>query len=243
MRITPTPTRAVGVAVAAAVATVAAVAAVHGSARAATSGAAGRVGFARHITNPYLPYRPGSTWVYAGVKDGVTQTDVVHVTDRTRMIDGVRCTSITDVATHGARVLERTIDWYAQDRRGNVWYFGEATKAYGPAGQVDTSGSWLAGVHGARPGIVMTAHPAVGDAHRQEYWAGHAEDQYWLVDLGSRVSVPFGTFARAARTLEWSRLEPGVIDEKMYVRGVGVVQERAAEGPPEVARLVRFTHR
>src|SRR5690242_21248899 len=54
-------------------------------------------------------------------------------------------------------------------------------------GTVDTSGSWLAGVHGARPGIVMTAHPRVGDAHRQEYWRGHAEDQYWLVDLNQHV--------------------------------------------------------
>lgn len=201
---------------------------------------AGAGGFAPRITNPYLPYRVGSTWVYWGVKDGVSQVDVVRVLRRTRRIAGVRCTSISDVATHGTRVLEQTVDWYAQDRRGNVWYFGEATKAYGPGGQVDTSGSWLAGVHGARPGIVMTAHPAVGDAHRQEFWPGHAEDQYWLVDLGSAVTVPFGRFGHAARTLEWSRLEPGVIDEKMYVRGVGVVQERAAEGPAEVARLVGY---
>jgi hypothetical protein len=196
--------------------------------------------FVRIITNPYLPYRPGSVWVYKGVKDGTSQTDVVRVTHRTRMIDGVRCTSITDIATHGTRVLERTTDWYAQDRAGNVWYFGENTAAYGPGGQVDRSGSWLAGAHGARPGIVMTAHPRVGDAHRQEYWAGHAEDQYWLVALGQHVHVPLGSFTGAARTLEWSRLEPTVIDEKFYVPGVGVVRESAAAGPKEVASLVRF---
>lgn len=226
--------------IAAAVATAAG--AVPSAAPAAAVGAGDSGGFAARITNPYLPYRVGSTWTYVGVKDGVTQTDVVRVLHRTRLIAGVRCTSISDVATHGARVLERTIDWYAQDRHGNVWYFGEATTAYGPGGQVDTSGSWLAGAHGARRGIVMTARPAVGDAHRQEYWPGHAEDQYWLVDLRSRVRVPLGTYTNGVRTLEWSRLEPGVIDEKMYVRGIGVVQERAAEGPPEVARLVSFVH-
>jgi hypothetical protein len=196
--------------------------------------------FVPEITNPYLPYRPGNVWVYRGVKDGVSQKDVVRVTHRTRLIMGVRCTAITDVATHGARPLERTTDWYAQDRAGNVWYFGEATAAYGANGTVDRSGSWLAGVHGARPGIVMTAHPRVGDAHRQEYWPGHAEDQYWLVALGQRVHVPAGSYAGAARTLEWSRLEPTVIDEKFYVRGVGVVRETAAQGPPEVASLVRM---
>lgn len=196
--------------------------------------------FVPTITNPYLPYRPGSKWVYRGIKDGVTQTDRVIVTHRTRVIDGIRATAVTDVATHGSRVLERTTDWYAQDSRGNVWYLGEATKAYGPNGTVDTSGSWLAGVHGARPGIVMTAHPRVGDAHRQEYWRGHAEDQYWLVDLNQHVKVPFVTTAHAALTMEWSRLEPGAIDQKYYVRGIGVVEELAARGPTEYSNLVSF---
>jgi hypothetical protein len=197
--------------------------------------------FVRSITNPYLPYRPGTVDVYSGVKDGKTQRDVVRVTRRTRRILGVTCTVVTDVASHGRTVLEQTTDWYAQDVHGNVWYFGEATRARNPDGTYDTSGSWLAGAHGARPGIVMTADPRVGDAHRQEYWAGHAEDQYWLVDLTSSVRVPRGTFPHAARTLEWSRLEPGVIDEKFYVRGIGVVKELAASGPAEVARLTRFT--
>ena len=69
--------------------------------------------------------------------------------------------------------------------------------------------------------------------YRQEYLAGQAEDQYWLVDLNQHVSVPFGAFRHAALTLEWSRLEPNVIDRKQYVRGIGVVSERAAQGPPE----------
>ena len=161
--------------------------------------------FVRTITNPYLPYRPGSVWVYTGVKDGQSQRDVVRVTHRTRMIMGVKTTAVSDIATHGGKVLEATTDWYAQDEQGNVWYFGEATKARNPDGTFDTSGSWLAGVHGARPGIMMTAHPAVGDAHRQEFWRGQAEDQYWLVELGAGVTVPAGAFTDAARTIEWSR--------------------------------------
>jgi hypothetical protein len=197
--------------------------------------------FVRHITNPYLPWRPGSVWVYRGLKDGQTQRDVVKVLTRTKTILGVRATVVSDVATHNGTVLERTEDWYAQDRAGNVWYLGESTAAY-EGGTVDTSGSWQAGVDGAVPGIVMTADPQVGDTHRQEYWRGEAEDQYWLVDLRQHVSVPFGTFSRAALTLEWTRLEPGGIDRKYYVRGIGVVKEVAAQGPKETANLVRFTH-
>ena len=97
-------------------------------------------------------------------------------------------------------------------------------------------------MHGAKPGIVMTNHPAVGDAHRQEYWRGHAEDQYWLVDLSQTIKVPFVTSHHAALTLEWSRLEPTVIDQKYYVRGIGVVRELAAKGPTEYANLIHYTH-
>jgi hypothetical protein len=212
---------------------------------AATSSRSGAVidpkDFVRHITNPYLPWRPGSVWVYRGIKDGQTQRDVVKVLSRTKTILGVKATVVSDVATHNGRVLERTEDWYAQDRDGNVWYLGERTAAF-EDGTVDTSGSWESGVGGAVPGIVMTANPQVGDTHRQEYWAGQAEDQYWLVDLGQHISVPFGRFTHAALTLEWTRLEPGGIDRKYYVRGIGVVKEVAAQGPKETANLVRFTH-
>ena len=209
-----------------------------GASSAATPPAGG--GFVNRITNPYLPLTPGSRWVYAGVKDGQSQRDVVTVTHGTKRILGIDATVVTDVATHGSTVLERTTDWYAQDVHGNVWYLGERTAAF-ENGHVDHSGSWLAGVDGARPGIVMTAHPRVGDTHRQEYLKGEAEDQYWLVDLAQRVRTPFVTTSHAVLTLEWTRLEPGVIDRKYYVRGIGLVAELSAQGPQETARLVQHT--
>jgi hypothetical protein len=197
-------------------------------------------GFVSRITNPYMPLTPGSRWVYTGVKDGQSQRDVVTVTHGTKRILGIEATVVTDVATHGITVLERTTDWFAQDVHGNVWYLGEQTAAY-ENGQVDHSGSWQAGVDGARPGIVMTAHPQVGDTHRQEFLKGEAEDQYWLVDLAQRVRTPFVTTSHAVLTLEWTRLEPGVIDRKYYVRGIGLVAELSAQGQRETARLVHHT--
>ena len=176
-----------------------------GASSAATPPASG--GFVHRITNPYMPLTPGSRWVYIGVKDGQSQRDVVTVTHSTKRILGIDATVVTDVATHGSTVLERTTDWFAQDVHGNVWYLGERTAAY-ENGQVDHSGSWQAGVDGARPGIVMNAHPQVGDTHRQEYLKGEAEDQYWLVDLAQRVRTPYVTTSHAALTLEWTRLEP-----------------------------------
>src|SRR5437588_3650504 len=195
--------------------------------------------FVRHVTNPYYPLKPGTLLVYKGVRDGQTQKDRVAVTYRTRVIEGVRTTVERDVATHHARLLERTTDYYAQDKQGNVWYFGEATKAFEPNGRVSTEGSWLAGRNGARPGIIMEAHPHVADGYRQEYYKGHAEDQAWILARGLSLRVPYGHLHRVLLTMEWTPLEPKVIDKKWYGRGIGIVKELSAAGPLERAELVR----
>jgi hypothetical protein len=198
--------------------------------------------FVRHVTNPYFPLKPGTVWVYRGIKDGQVQIDRVTATHQTRKIEGVTATAVHDVATHGKHVLEATTDWYAQDKQGNVWYFGENTKAY-ENGKVDTSGSWLAGRNNARPGIIMEADPKVATAYRQEYYKGQAEDQAWVVQRGGHVRVPYGVVRHILFTLEWSRLEPNVIDRKDYAPGIGIVKEISASGPHETAFLVRVRHR
>lgn len=194
--------------------------------------------FVRVINNPYFPLPVGRTLVYRGVKDGKTQIDRVHVTARTRVIEGIRATAVTDISTHRGKLLEKTTDWYAQDKQGNVWYLGEKTAAYLPGGKIDRSGSWLAGVHDGEPGIIMLAHPQVPDAYRQEYLKGSAEDTAWIVVRGGSLKTPVGMVRHTLTSLEFTRLEPGVIDEKIYAPGVGIVLEQAVRGPAEVARLV-----
>jgi hypothetical protein len=195
--------------------------------------------FVAVIDNPYYPLPVGRTLIYRGVKDGTTQIDRVHVTSRTKVIEGITATVITDVAKHRGRLLEKTTDWYAQDDQGNVWYLGENTKAYEPDGTVDTSGSWQAGVNDAEPGIIMEADPRVPDAYRQEYLKGEAEDTAWIVDRGGSITVPYGTVHQVLTSLEFARIEPDVIDQKIYAPGIGIVRETALTGEAEVARLVR----
>jgi len=197
------------------------------------SGGATR-GFAPRVDNPWFPLTPGTTLVYRGVKDGKTARDVVKVLHTTRTIQGVRCTSVSDRLYLAGRLEERTTDWYAQDLRGNVWYFGEATAELDRSGHVtSTEGSWLAGRHGARAGIYMPARPHVGQTGRQEYYKGHAEDNFAVVSVNARVSVPYVSSTRAVLTKEWTPLEPGTLDHKYYVRGIGTVKEVTVKGPPE----------
>jgi hypothetical protein len=84
----------------------------------------------------------------------------------------------------------------------------------------------------------MQADPEVGRDSRQEYFAGHAEDQFRVVSLAARVKVPFGTFRDALRTRETTALEPDVVDDKYFVRGVGEVKEVAVKGPAEELDLM-----
>ena len=185
--------------------------------------------FVARIDNPWLPFRPGTTYVYRGVRDGKPSRDVVRVTSRKTVIDRVRCRAVQDRLYLSGRLREQTTDWYAQDKRGNVWYFGEATAELDAAGRVtSTEGSWRAGRDGAKAGIVMPARPRVGQAFRQEYYKGHAEDHFRIIRITGRRLL----------TKEWTPLEPGVVDRKLYVRGIGMVREETIKGGDERARLV-----
>ncbi|MGN6793487.1 MAG: hypothetical protein ACTHJW_13975 [Streptosporangiaceae bacterium] len=195
--------------------------------------------FVKIIDNPYFPLPVGRTLIYRGIKDGKSQIDRVHITSRTRKIEGITATTVTDVSTHRGKLLEKTTDWYAQDKHGTVWYLGENTAAYLPGGRIDRSGSWLAGVKDAEPGIIMKPHPAVPEAYRQEFMKGNAEDTAWIVMRGGKLTVPAGTFRQVLTSLEFTRLEPDVIDKKVYARGIGIVREQAVHGPAEVATLVK----
>jgi hypothetical protein len=185
------------------------------------------------VDNPWFPLRPGSKYVYTGAKDGEPSRELVTVTHRTRTIADAECVEVRDNLYLSGRLGERTTDWYSQDGDGNVWYFGEATAELDRKGRVtSTEGSWLAGRNGAQPGIFMPAHPKVGATFRQEFYKGHAEDHFRVQAIGVPVSVPYGSWTHAMKTREWTPLEPGAIDFKWYVLGLGPAateQVRAAD--------------
>ncbi|HYS06923.1 MAG TPA: hypothetical protein VEW47_17215 [Candidatus Dormibacteraeota bacterium] len=197
--------------------------------------------FVSVIDNPYFPLPVGRTLVYEGIKDGQSQVDTVVVTDQTRVIEGITARMVSDVSTHNGTLLEKTFDFYAQDKQGNVWYLGEDTTAFLANGKTDTSGSWMAGVNDAEPGLIMEANPQIPDAYRQEFLAGQAEDTAWVVERGGTVTVPYGKLRNTLKTLEATRIEPGSYDLKVYAPGIGIVLEQSLSGAPELASLVSVT--
>ena len=193
--------------------------------------------FSTTITNPYLPMRVGSRWVY---REGSAR-DVVTVTNRTKLTaSGVTTRVVHDVTREHGQPVEITDDYYAQDRRGNVWYLGEATTTYENGKPKSTEGSFEDGVDGAKGGIVMPAHPKVGMRYRQEDYKGHAEDRAKVVSRHEHVRVPKGRFDNTLMTLETSPLEPDVLEAKFYARGVGPVLAVDISGGTDREELVSF---
>jgi hypothetical protein len=162
------------------------------------------------------------------------------VTSKTKVIGGVTATVVRDVARHGTKVLEATTDWFAQDVDGNVWYLGEHSEEH-EDGKISTAGSWEAGVDGALPGIVMPAHPEAGQAYRQEFYPGEAEDLAEVVRLGAADDVPTGSYHDVVVIEEWNPLEPDVVEQKLYAPGVGQILEETTVGGDGRAELVAFT--
>src|SRR5437763_75425 len=81
----------------------------------------------RVVDNPWFPLIPGSVYRYRGTKDGKSAINTVTVTRRTKRILGIDAVVVHDLLVLDGRLAERTNDWYAQDRTGNVWYLGEDT--------------------------------------------------------------------------------------------------------------------
>jgi hypothetical protein len=188
--------------------------------------------FTTKVDNEYFPMEPGTTFLY----EGGAQHSEMSVTSDTKKVMGVECIVVDHREWEGDMLIERTYDWFAQDKEGTVWYFGEDTKEYEEGKVVSTKGSWEAGVDGAKPGIIMPAEPKVGQSYHQEYYPGEAMDMARVLSLDASVTVPYGSFDEVLETREWTPLQPGFSEKKYYVRGVGPL------GNPADQALVDVKH-
>ena len=196
--------------------------------------------FVPGVTNRWFPLRPGARWHYRETGPDGTSYESVTVTSQRKRILGIAAVVVRDRVTEGGRLTEDTLDWYAQDRAGAVWYLGEDTKAYAEDGTVSTEGSWQAGVGGAQPGVVMPARPRAGQHYRQEYLVGQAEDRARVLTRDGRARVPAGSYQHVVITEDTTPLEPGLVERKSYAPGVGLVATDETGGVR--SRLLSYHH-
>jgi hypothetical protein len=200
--------------------------------------------FSTTIDNQYWPMPVGRSWhVHVSNPQGESLQETITVLDQTRRIaDGVTARVVRDVVYEHGQPSEITDDWYAQDKGGNIWYFGENTTTIDlKTGQKDSSGSFEAGQNGADAGIAMPAHPYAGETYREEYYKGHAEDRSTVIALDQQVEAPAGHFTGAILTDDHSPLEPTVSEYKLYAKGVGPVVAVSVSGEAEREDLLSYT--
>jgi hypothetical protein len=197
--------------------------------------------FTTEIDHPYWPMKAGSRWIFRETDaEGSVSRVVVTVLNKTKTIMGIEARIVHDQVTDDGEVQEDTFDWYAQDAEGNLWYFGEDTTEYKNGKPKTKEGSWEAGVDGALAGVILPAHPEVGMTYREEYYKGHAEDGASILSVDAFAKVPYGTFDDGIQTRNFSGIEPDVIEEKIYAKGVGVVLEITVSGGSDRTELVSY---
>ncbi len=202
--------------------------------------------FVTGVNNQYFPLVPGRTLHYENTitegKSITTESITVTTMHDTKVILGVTCMVVHDVVSENGVIIEDTYDWYAQDKAGDVWYFGEDTKAL-ERGSWTKEGSWEAGVKGAKPGIIMYADPKahIGVPYRQEYFKGEAEDMAEVLGVNQPVSVKYGSYTNCVKTKDYTDLEPKVIENKYFAPGIGPVLVTIVQGGKEREELVSIT--
>jgi hypothetical protein len=194
--------------------------------------------FKSTIDNPYYPLDPGTTYQYMEKAGKNTAEIETTVTRDHKVIMGVTCVVVHTIVREKGEIDEETNAWYAQDRQGNVWYFGEDAKEFHSGGRVSTEGSWEAGVGENQPGIVMPGDLGMQGAapYRQSYSPGAEEDMGRIEEKGTMKVL--GSLKAFVRTKEWSNLSAGS-EKKWYAEGIGLFKEISAEG--DVTELISVT--
>jgi hypothetical protein len=201
-----------------------------------------------NIDNQWLPLKPGTRWVYEGSfqeeGDKIPRSQVFTITDLTKVVNGVRAVVGWDRDYSEGNLEEAEIIFFAQDKAGNVWHFGQAVEIYDEEGQYNGTSTWIAGLNGAKPGIFMKADPrqgapayAQGFAPPPFFWEDHAR----VHEVGQKTCVPAGCYDNVLVIDEFEPRKPGAHQLKYHAPGVGTVRVGFLGNDPEqeVLELVR----
>jgi hypothetical protein len=187
------------------------------------------------VDHPLVPLTTVRHTVFTGF-EGDTRTRVVsRVLKKTRRVAGVRVAIVDVREFEDGELVEHTRDYYAQDRKGRVWYFGESVDDIENGKVVGHDGQWFAGKNGAKPGLFMPAKPTVGKVFEQERAPGIAEDRSKVVAVGLDVTTAAGQFDECIKTRDFAPLDNST-EFKFYCAGVGLVREKPADGRLDLVR-------
>ena len=172
--------------------------------------------------NPFFVLEPGYTLELASGSEQLT----IRVLDQTRTIGDVETRIVEERETKQGRLVEVSRNFYAISRRTNsVFYFGEEVDFYKNDAISGHDGAWVAGVNGARAGLMMAGLPLLGARYQQEVAPGVAMDRGEVSSVSEILKTPAGEFRNLLRVSETTPLEPLARESKYYAAGIGLVQD------------------
>lgn len=197
--------------------------------------------------NPYFPLRPGTQWVREG-STIVGSRKVPHlvtttVTDVYRTIDGVRTVAVFDYELDSGQVSQESLDYLAEDKAGNLWYFGGYTEQFEGGRFVSSLDAWLSGVKGAKGGMLVQADPREGAPPYAVAQPDAEEgDVAEVIAVGARRCVPFKCFDDVLVVREGKASAPDN-EFKYYARDVGQIDNvpRSKSVHKDIEQLVNLT--
>jgi len=198
-------------------------------------------GFSATFTNEYFAATPGLLYLYERQDEDGSARVTLAPTTETRVVMGVECAVFTGYAYRDDPVNRSHIDtiaWYAEDRVGNVWCFGQQVTEYERGEVVGTAGSWEAGVDGAVPCIVMKGEPRSGDIYHHGYADGRAEIVAEVLETDATIDIQYGSFERVVKIKESISSEPGMSRVKYYAPELGLVLVEQGETGSIIEQLV-----
>ena len=187
----------------------------------------------RDITNPLLPLAYLKQDILEGTEGGMKvriERTILPNKHKTFKIAGqtVEALVMEDREIKNGELEEVTLDYFAQDDEGTVYYLGEDVDEYEHGKIKGHSGAWLLGKDTKNPGVIIPAHPKVGDKFKSEDVNKEIHEDDEVVAVGETVSVPAGTYENCVKVKEV--LADGEVEYKFYAPGVGVVREVPAGG-------------
>lgn len=135
----------------------------------------------------------------------------------------VEALAVEDREFAGGKLVEVTLDYFAQADNGTVYYLGEDVDEYKNGTVIGHSGAWLLGKDTQKPGVLMPAQPKVGDKFRSEDVPKITWENDEVVSVSETVTVPAGTYPHCVKIRE--KTSDGDTEYKLYAPGVGCLKE------------------
>lgn len=175
--------------------------------------------FSLTIDNPFMPLPMGMIHMLEDSSNKVQMS----VLNQTEIVAGITTRVVEEREWKNGKLAEVARNFFVQAHDGTICYYGEDVDEYQDGKIVGHAGAWRAGVDQNKPGIIMPAHPSVGQKYQQERAPGVANDRAEHVAVGESYTTPAGIFNDVLLVNE----NPS--STKRYARGIGLIFDDGAE--------------